>query len=30
LQIPEGETGVVRLAAVEKGTRLEVLYLEKE
>jgi hypothetical protein len=29
LQIPEGETGVIRLAAVEKGTRLEVLYLRK-
>lgn len=28
LQIPEGETGVIRLAAVEKGARLEVLYLE--
>jgi hypothetical protein len=29
LQIPEGETSVIRLAAVEKGTRLEVLYFEK-
>jgi hypothetical protein len=29
LQIPEGETSVIRLAAVEKGTRLEVLYLGK-
>ncbi len=29
LQIPEGETGVIRLAAVEKGTRLEVLYLDE-
>jgi hypothetical protein len=28
LQIPEGETGVIRLAAVEKGTRLEVLFIE--
>jgi hypothetical protein len=27
LQIPEGETGVIRLAAVEKGIRLEVLHL---
>ncbi len=29
VQIPEGETNVIRLAAVEKGTRLEVLYLEE-
>jgi hypothetical protein len=29
LQVPEGETSVIRLAAVEKGTRLEVLYLER-
>jgi hypothetical protein len=29
LQVPEGETSVIRLAAVEKGTRLEVLYLEE-
>jgi hypothetical protein len=29
LQMPEDETSVIRLAAVEKGTKLEVLYLEK-
>jgi hypothetical protein len=29
LQVPEGETGVIRLAAVEKGTRLEVLYAKQ-
>jgi hypothetical protein len=28
VQIPEEDLGVIRLAAVEKGTRLEVLYLE--
>jgi hypothetical protein len=28
VQIPEGETGVIRLGAVERGTRLEVLYIE--
>lgn len=27
VQIPSGETNVIRLAAVEKGTRLEILYL---
>jgi hypothetical protein len=27
VQIPEGETNIIRLAAVPKGTRLEVLYL---
>jgi hypothetical protein len=30
VQIPDDETNVIRLAAVEKGTRLEVLYLERE
>jgi hypothetical protein len=29
VQIPEGEANVIRLAAVEKGTRLEVLFLGK-
>jgi hypothetical protein len=29
VEIPEGETNVIRLAAVEKGTSLEVLYLEE-
>jgi hypothetical protein len=27
IQIPEDETNVIRLAAVPKGTRLEILYL---
>jgi hypothetical protein len=30
VQIPEGETNIIRLAAVPKGTRLEVLYLERK
>ncbi len=30
VQIPDDETNVIRLAAVPKGTRLEVLYLEQE
>jgi hypothetical protein len=29
VQIPSDETNVIRLAAVEKGTRLEVLYQER-
>lgn len=30
VQIPDGETNIIRLAAVPKGTKLEVLYLEQE
>jgi hypothetical protein len=29
VEIPEGDTNVIRLAAVQKGTRLEVLYVGK-